>query len=128
MKKILISTLLIATTTIGANAYAQQDKPQRSTTNTNAITLEEVQKGLEEVQTMIEKGENPKEQINSLLEVMPSLVENNIPQNGDDLSKVTYFLELQKANQDLEDFAEYINSLEVESPISEAELEELLND
>lgn len=138
MKKLLIATLLVAaTTTIGATTYAntlqQQGKIQGTTTTTNLITLEEVQNQLEEVQTKLNSNEELtieeyRETLDYLTEVMPQLVEQNLPVVGDGMEEVFYFLQLEQARKDVEEFASWLDTLEVAQPLSNAKLENILGE
>lgn len=131
LSMVLVVGILIRGTVVNAQTTNTQE------VNKNEITNNVEQETIDKLNEMYEKvnsGEltydEQKEVISELKEIMPELIEANLPKVGDGVEEVCNYIELQKANAEMEEFQKYLDTIDTTKymPMSEEELNNLLND
>lgn len=135
MKRSFIKpTLAIALSMVclgGSIAYASIQSNSATTETTleqeRATTMEKLK------QTLLgatEKEELTMEDLELIQKDLSKAIESHLPAIGDNVEDVCNYIELQKANKEIEEFGKYVDSIDVDQykPMSQEELEQLLND
>ena len=133
MKRSFIKTTLVIALSMvclgGSIAYASIQSNLEATETTleqeRATTMEKLK------QTLLgatEKEELTIEDLNLIQKDLSKAIETHQPSIGDNVEDVLMYMELQKANQEIEDFGKYVDSINVEdyTPMTEEELNKIL--
>lgn len=141
MKKLFVNlSLLVALGVatiggIGATTLVANAETKKITTTTRQDI--EVNSIVEDILEMYDKlnsqevtKEEQKEMAQYLKENLPTLIKGNEPVVGDGIDQVSVWLELMEANKQVEQFGRYLDTIDLEQyqPITDSELEALLND
>lgn len=136
MKKFLIGALtltILGGSTLVANAQANQGiskESRQALEYTREISLQEVKESLQDLIGKSESEEITKEDLEVVNEKLSIATESWLPKVGDGVEEVCNYIELQKANAEMEEFQKYLDTIDTTKyqPISQEELEQLLND
>ena len=135
MKRSFIKpTLAIALSMVclgGSIAYASIQSNSATTETTleqeRANTLQQLKESLTRA---TEKEELTMEDLELIQKDLSKAIESHHPGIGDGVEEVCNYIELQKANAEMEEFQKYLDTIDTTKyqPISQEELEQLLND
>ena len=117
----------LGVTPIVANAQSNLEATETTLEQERATTMEKLK------QTLLgatEKEELTIEDLNLIQKDLSKAIESHLPAIGDNVEDVCNYIELQKANKEIEEFGKYVDSIDLEQyqPMSQEELEQLLND
>ena len=123
----VISIGVLGVTPIVANAQSNLEATETTLEQERATTMEKLK------QTLLgatEKEELTMEDLNLIQEDLSKAIESHLPSIGDGVEEVCNYIELQKANAEMEEFQKYLDTIDTTKyqPISQEELEQLLND
>ena len=121
----VISIGALGVTPIVANAQSNLEATETTLEQERATTMEKLK------QTLLgatEKEELTIEDLNLIQKDLSKAIETHQPSIGDNVEDVLMYMELQKANQEIEDFGKYVDSINVEdyTPMTEEELNKIL--
>lgn len=135
MKKFLIGALtltILGGSTLVANAQANQgsEESRQALEDTREISLQDVKESLQDLIGKAESEEITTEDLEVVNQKLSVATENYLPKVGDGVEEVCNYIELQKANAEMEEFQKYLDTIDTTKyqPISQEELEQLLND